>query len=221
MGLTHSPRIATDGLLFCVDAANARSYPGTGTTWTDLVGGNNGTLTNMDASNYSNDNRGALSFDGTDELVTTSYNGGPTNYSIECIFSSDNTAASSSVVFGRGTLASQVGVTILINGGNLFFWVNGTSGQFQKTYSADEVIHLIVNSDGAACINGEIENISWTNHPNTVTWPSSSNYFFMGGTPETPFLKLSGKIFISRLYNKSLTNDEMRQNYLATKGRYT
>ena len=220
MGLTHSPRIATDGLLFCVDAANARSYPGTGTTWTDLVGGNNGTLTNMDASNYSNDNRGALSFDGSDELVTTNYNVGPTNYSIECIFSSDNTAASSSIIFGRGTLASQVGVTILINGGTLFFWVNGTAGEFQKTYSADEVIHFIVNSDGAACINGEIENISWTNHPNTVTWPSSSNYFFMGGTPETPFLKLSGKIFISRLYNKSSTNDEMRQNYLATKGRY-
>ena len=30
MGLTHSPRIVTDGLVFCVDAADARSYPGTG-----------------------------------------------------------------------------------------------------------------------------------------------------------------------------------------------
>ena len=36
MGLTHSPRIVTDGLVFCVDAADARSYPGTGTTWTAL-----------------------------------------------------------------------------------------------------------------------------------------------------------------------------------------
>ena len=44
MGLTHSPRIVTDGLVFCVDAANARSYPGTGTTLTDLKGSNNGTL---------------------------------------------------------------------------------------------------------------------------------------------------------------------------------
>jgi hypothetical protein len=169
---------------------------------------------------FSKDNGGSLSFDGTDELITTSYNAGPTNYTIECIFSSDNTAASSSIIFGRGTLASQIGVTILINGGGLFFWVNGTSGQFQKTYSADEIIHFTVNSDGAACINGEIENISWTNHPNTVTWPSSSTYWFMAGTPETPFLKLSGKIFIGRLYDKSLSDDEMRQNYNATKHRF-
>ena len=38
MGLTHSPRIVTDGLVFCVDPANARSYPGTGTTLTDPRG---------------------------------------------------------------------------------------------------------------------------------------------------------------------------------------
>ena len=36
MGLSHSPRIVTDGLVLCVDAANKRSYPGAGTTWTDL-----------------------------------------------------------------------------------------------------------------------------------------------------------------------------------------
>ena len=48
MGLSHSPRIVTDGLVLCLDAANKRSYPGAGTTWTDLTANkNNGTLTNM------------------------------------------------------------------------------------------------------------------------------------------------------------------------------
>ena len=36
MGLSHSPRIVTDGLVFCVDAGDKMSYPGAGTTWTDL-----------------------------------------------------------------------------------------------------------------------------------------------------------------------------------------
>jgi hypothetical protein len=47
MGLAHSPRIATDGLVLCLDAANQKSYPGSSIIWTDISGnGNNGTLTN-------------------------------------------------------------------------------------------------------------------------------------------------------------------------------
>ena len=38
MGLTHSPKITTDGLVFCLDAANQRSYPGSGAVWADLSG---------------------------------------------------------------------------------------------------------------------------------------------------------------------------------------
>ena len=67
MGLTHSPRIVTDGLVFCVDPANARSYPGTGTTLTDLKGSNNGTLTN--GPTFSSDNRGVFTLDGTDDYI--------------------------------------------------------------------------------------------------------------------------------------------------------
>jgi hypothetical protein len=36
MGLAHSPRIVTSGLVGCWDAANPRSYIGYGTTWTEL-----------------------------------------------------------------------------------------------------------------------------------------------------------------------------------------
>ena len=57
MGIQYNPKVVTDGLVFYVDAANKRSYPGTGTTWTDLKGGNNGTFNNMDAANFSNDNQ--------------------------------------------------------------------------------------------------------------------------------------------------------------------
>jgi hypothetical protein len=46
MGIFRGPNIVTDGLVFAVDAGSERSYPGTGTTTTSLVGSNTGTLTN-------------------------------------------------------------------------------------------------------------------------------------------------------------------------------
>ena len=78
MSLNHSPAIVTDGLVLCLDAANIRSYPKSGTTWSDLVGTNNGTLTNMDAANFSSDNGGSLSFDGSDEGTPTGTSGAST-----------------------------------------------------------------------------------------------------------------------------------------------
>jgi len=41
MGLSHSPSIATNGLVLYLDAANEKSYPGSGTTWNDLSGREN------------------------------------------------------------------------------------------------------------------------------------------------------------------------------------
>ena len=64
--LTHSPRIITDGLVLCLDAANKQSYPGSGTVWTDLAGSNNGTLTN--GPTFSSANGGSIVFDACNVL---------------------------------------------------------------------------------------------------------------------------------------------------------
>ena len=87
MGLAHSPRIVTDGLVLCLDAGNTKSYPGSGTTWTDLSGnGNTGTLTN--GVGYSGDNLGSLSFDGVNDFTSTitgeDFNFGTGDFTIEC-----------------------------------------------------------------------------------------------------------------------------------------
>ena len=69
MGLAHSPSIVMDGLALYLDAANTKSYPGTGTAWTDLSGlGNNGTLVN--SPTYSSANSGSFLFNGTNQYVT-------------------------------------------------------------------------------------------------------------------------------------------------------
>ena len=46
MGLDHSPAIVTNGLMVYLDAANRRSYSGSGNTWYDLLGNLNFALQN-------------------------------------------------------------------------------------------------------------------------------------------------------------------------------
>jgi len=67
MATNGGPNIIEDGLVFAVDAANKKSYPGSGDTWADLAGNNNGTLANTPT--YNSDNRGNIDFDGTDDRV--------------------------------------------------------------------------------------------------------------------------------------------------------
>jgi hypothetical protein len=58
----------TNGLILNLDAANTKSYPGSGTTWTDLSQyKSNGTLTN--GPTFSSTNGGGITFDGTNDFV--------------------------------------------------------------------------------------------------------------------------------------------------------
>ena len=45
MAISRGPKTTTNGLVFCVDAADKNSYIGSGTTWSDVSGnGNTGIL---------------------------------------------------------------------------------------------------------------------------------------------------------------------------------
>lgn len=62
-----APPIVTNGLLLNLDAGNSKSYPGSGTTWSDLSGNNNtGTLTN---NTFSILGGGSVSFNGSTSVV--------------------------------------------------------------------------------------------------------------------------------------------------------
>jgi hypothetical protein len=67
MGLSHSPSVPTQSLMLYLDAANRRSYPGSGTTWFDLSGnGYNGTLVNSPTFSSS----GFFTFNGTNSTAS-------------------------------------------------------------------------------------------------------------------------------------------------------
>jgi len=81
MGLAHSPRIVTDGLVLALDAGNTKSYLGSGTTWTDLSGnGNNGTLEN--GVGYDGGNGGSLVFDGSNDYSRINSFGSDSNLAL-------------------------------------------------------------------------------------------------------------------------------------------
>ena len=71
MAQEYGPKIVTDGLVLCLDAADKNSYPGSGATWTDLSSsGNDATLVN--SPTFNSDNCGSIVFDGVDQYATFS-----------------------------------------------------------------------------------------------------------------------------------------------------
>lgn len=232
MGTSYNPRIVTDGLVLCLDAANERSYPGTGTTWTDLKGGNNGTLNNMNAANFSNDNGGALSFDGTDEYVELSSLStslfGDGNASLFCFLKSYTSSANSygeSGIFGFGS--SELN--------NHYTWPNGNA--YFDTFRTNRIgttnlIGGIIDKGKphAICIttkSGGNWNFYQIQNENLVLQHSTSagtfgmsNFQKKIGYNNSISFAFRGLFYNFMIYNKELSIEEIRQNYLATKERY-
>lgn len=70
MGTNYNPRIVTSGLVLALDAANVKSWPGSGSTWYDLSGNSN----HCALSNTPTFSNGTATFDGTNNYGTITYN---------------------------------------------------------------------------------------------------------------------------------------------------
>lgn len=229
MALVHSPSIVTNGLVLFVDAANPRSYGGTGTTWTDLTGnGNNGTLMNMTSDNYSKNKRGLFTLDGINETIRfgTGQNFFPLyNFSMEIWFRSDGTTPTTGTV--PGLLGFTYGIGILVDTNRLRFRLdNGTSLPLLDTpqsYSFfdsswhNTVIQATLNSR-SIFIDGSLaatQSFTWSGQ---TRWPT--NTVNLGRDNNDANYYFTGAISLFSLYNRALTADEIRQNYDALKGRF-
>ena len=95
MGLAHSPRIVTDNLIQCFDAGNVKSYPGSGSTWTDLSPrAVDGTIYN--SPTFSSNNNGLFVFDGSNDKVSipdsTDFEFGSGDFTVEAWVKQSNSA---------------------------------------------------------------------------------------------------------------------------------
>jgi hypothetical protein len=246
MSYSNGPRIVTDGLVLCLDAGNNKSYPGTGTTWTDLSGnGNNGTMSSV---NYNSNNNGNLIFDGAVYTAGTDYIMVPHN----SIFNFNSTFTLS-VWIKINTLNLASIYNILSKKTNFNNTQKGWSCQLD--YRGTGIVHyrnnngLVTNDstqdstvNNTSLLNqiSSYKNIVWVikqspatvsfyidgilrsgPHAITHTNTDTSNNLYIGKTlgssgDGSPPMSI-GQI---SLYNRSLSVSEIQQNYNCLKGRF-
>jgi hypothetical protein len=220
MALGHGANIVRDGLVLHLDAANPKSYPGTGTVWKDLSGsGNNGTLVN--GVGYSTDNKGSMVFDGVDDYADSSQNVviDFTSFSISVWFKSTQSAdakiiSNAWIYHPIQTLNGRM--RVCVNGctaGSTFVndnvWrmatVTGNS-TFTRLYLNNSTIPEISQSSLSVIQNSIIDIGKVSN----IGRPSGTSVLF-------PF---AGNISDVQIYNRALSAAEIKQNFEALRGRY-
>ena len=216
-GFTGASPIVTDGLVFAVDAANYESYPGSGTTWTDLIGSADGTLS---GTTHGPANGGVFVFDGTDDIIQ---------------FSNEIINPNSDFTFESWIRPSDVTLTGTIvsdkdNMGSLQirFWESGATIQIVDSYQANV----------GAFTNFTAINNTWYNV--TVVRSSNTYSLYIDGVYKSNFTnsnvysrdpktiganrdiseEFMGDISIVKFYDRVLSSTEITQNYNALKSRF-
>ena len=215
----YGPRIVSSGLVLCLDAANKLSYPGTGTTWTDLSGNNNnGTLTN--GPTFSAGNQGSIVFDGVDDYGTMSNDitSGTNDFAISTwLYSTESSNNRYILDFGNngGSLISYTGCYRYYNQttGTGTLYSDGISYVVNSWYN---IVISRISSITYLYSNGiSIRNASDTG--NIGSWGTTLSIGRWGGGS----LYYQGRISNILIYkNKGLTFNEVLQNYNATKTRF-
>jgi hypothetical protein len=219
MGIAYNPRTITDGLVLCLDAANPKSYPGSGTTWTDLSGnGNNGTLVN--GVGYNSGNLGSLVFDGVNDYINLNF-----------AFTQSSSANSYTIVMGAKlstTSSARRQLWGSDNGG--FDWGFGAGDGTRFTIFSGENIYTGRTQD----TNWHIFTAQWSSSFGTrlyidnVLDISTANISYDSSISSTTSIGRNpgfgeywnGNVSFVQLYNRALTASEIQQNFNATRSRY-
>ena len=220
MGVFAGPEIVEDGLVLCLDAGNTKSYPGSGITWTDLSGrGNDGTL---DGAGYNSSNGGSISFDGTDDYVTTGFTRGTLgNYlTLTAWYKYTGTSGrtysaiigglerSTEFFIGKNTGNTNIGV----QDGNYYSDFVTGSNAFDGNWH--QIVYSYDNGTGKIYLDGVLKNT------NSFTKCNDAEEIIIGGETESGGYYFDGNISLVSFYNRVLTAAEIQQNFNANRSRF-
>lgn len=226
--------VVDSSLVLWLDAAQTESYPGTGTTWTDLSGNeNNGTLVNTPTFNTS----GNFRFDYTQFERVTFANAASLQfldrspYTLEAwVYPTRNPGASNwTGIFDRESTFNSAR-----DGYNIYFLGSATinvsfaterfaSGGFSVTYVSDENTilnkwqHIVATYNGTTLSlyhNAISRGTPITSTGNITNNTKELNIGLRGGN------YFDGNISNARIYNKALTATEISINFNALRGRF-
>ena len=220
MGCSSGPDIIQDGLVLCLDAASIRSYPKSGATWSDLAGSNDGAMSG--GPTFDSNNGGSLIFDRANDRVNLGTSpqdlvGQGSATTISAWFNSDN--SNQSMIMGNGN-SSRFYIEIYNRSGSLVahwgFGDSQNSGTSQAFVSTDTWYHYTATYDQSvakAYLNGV------NTDSDTIGSKTYGGALYIGSYGTSGFF-WGGKIAMVSIYNRALTADEVRQNYLSTKERF-
>ena len=228
MAITCSPKIVRDGLALHLDAANIKSYPGTGTAWNDLSGnGYNVTLVNGPV--YSSADGGSIDFDGADDygIISDVIVSSPTALSIGGWFKRNGNGSNFEMVLHHGEntsvglsryffgLSDTDKITATI-GANVVGWA---TGQTTTTAGVGTWYFVTATWDGTTVriyINGDfIKQYSLASY-SSLTTPTR-----IGNSGSGVGYQMNAAISDVFIYtNKALTAEEITINFNALRGRY-
>ena len=238
MGTYYNPRIVSDSLLFAVDAANLKSYPGSGTSWLDLSGKNNhGTLNSGPV--FVSGNLGAFLFDGTDDFANfgtdTSLIIGNSDFAISIWIKTPISSVGEGSPSAWGPILSK-GCSTSAPAGSWWFAQNSTNnnritfngsseagGTFIMALTtptlADGWHNIVITRIGTNSylytdgVLGVTDSTSATNLSNTSA-------LLIGNSAIGSNKRTSMTLSQVNIYNRALTASEIKQNFNATRGRY-
>ena len=241
MGVAYNPSIITDGLLLAVDAANIKSYPGSGSIWNDLSGnGRHGTFAGSPTfSNQTN------SFDGTnwttfaDDTELDFLNRLPMTYEVFCKPTQvwPNTSWRGLIDRESNPGSGRDGYTMWLShntsSGAWYFrlerFTEGTQIGPIFSISQSDVLnkfhHIVGTYDGtlAKIYHNTVLKQTVTNTNNVTNTSQTTSIGTRNGTYQqsgfTSGNAFIGEIPIARIYNKALSASEVKQNFEASRSR--
>lgn len=235
MAVQYNPSIVTDGLIMYLDAANSRSYGGTGTTWADLSSQAN-SITLYNGPAYNTTTTPNISFDGVDDYAVDNGNTAVKNLMTSYSFSISWWAKYNSI-----TSIQDLCVNLdynLNSGFSVYVSPNSSTGRIHfEYYNASPLKYLAVsrNNLGGRFVgtwnnwvitNSSSEGLIYRNGSLVST---TSNFLIEGllsasGLPLTigsglnEFANMNLAVF--KIYNKTLSASEVSSNYNALRGRF-
>jgi len=239
MTVSSGPDGTINGLVYCIDAGNRKSYPGSGTDAVDLIGGVSSILTN--GPSFSTDGVGSWSFDGSNDYLAI-------NNSSRKFQWTPSGAGSNTLTFEMWVKTSDSNgffVSKPWNGNgeynyyitNTGFQAGNNSGYFNLSYSQfatgnwEHGVFIITPTQITIYRNGVL-NAGPSNHSLTVNTPTygdfndthpltiMSLYPYGSGWGGNTGFSILGSVGLLKVYNRVLTATEVLRNYNATKSRF-
>lgn len=182
MATQYSPKIVTDGLVLALDAGNRKSYPGSGTVWSDVSGNNrSGSLTN--GPTFDGGNGGSISFDGVNDYNEINYT--QTNaltYTVETWVKTTSTTSGQAIVQNRTLGADNSGKSLTLG-------LTGTTGGGPSTTPGYLFFVLDTNAIGLGPYHTArtFNDGNWHQLTGTLNIPTATT---LNNTNENTYLKL-------------------------------